>query len=140
MKTTLYLATLLLGFSACSGKKDDPTVTDPFLGHWQGETLRSVVYTPAGTVSTDQSTPAASQLDITPTTITFTSVTNGRTSTEVDTYTHNGELLTLTPPSGNPGKETVYARNLTPTNFTMEFNGQRVSGKTYYIQSLPYHR
>jgi hypothetical protein len=99
-----------------------------------------VQYDATGKLTSDKSTTAPSQLDITATTMTFTSVVNGKTSTEVDTYTRTGELLVVTPPSGNAGKETVYARGLTTNAFTMEFNGERLSGKSYYIQSIPYHR
>jgi hypothetical protein len=140
IKTTLYLATLLLGLSTCSGKKDDPTTTDPFLGHWQSETLRSVLYDVTGKPVSDTTTLEAAQLDITSTTITFTSVSNGRTSTTVQSYTRSGESLGLLPASGALYKRAIYVRNLTPASFTMEYNGPRVSSIAYYVQSQPYHR
>jgi hypothetical protein len=140
MNKLLPFLFLLAGLSGCGSKGSDPAPTpaDPFLGHWQAESLRSVTYDASGKQLTDQTTTISSQLDVTATTLTFTSVVNGKTSTEVDPYTRNGEALTVTVKI--PNGETYYARNLTASNFNFEFNGPRVSGKSYYIQTVPYRR
>lgn len=135
---SLALGVTLLG---CT-KKTDPVAptTDPLLGRWYSTSVRNVDYDASGKVTKDATTQQASQLDVTATTFTFTTTVNGRTSTETDAYTRSGELLTLTPPSGNTGGETVYTRGLTSSAFTLEFNGKRTAGQSYYVQSIPYTR
>jgi hypothetical protein len=141
MKKLLFAFGLSAALFGCGNKADDPAVaTDPFLGHWEGESLRSVTYDANGTVLTDKTTAAKNQLDVTATTLTFTSTDNtGKVSKEVAPYTRSGEALTVTPANGTGG-ETYFARALTPATFTFEFNGRRTAGKGYYIQTIPYHR
>jgi hypothetical protein len=140
MKQLLPFLFLLTSLSGCgsNGSSPDPTPPDPFLGHWQAESLRSIRYDATGKTNTDQTMTVTNQLDVTATTITFTSVVDGKTYTEADPYTRNGELLTIT--VKDPEGETYYARNLTTSTFTYEFNSPRVSGKPYYIHTTPYHR
>jgi hypothetical protein len=130
---------LLAGMSACSNKNSEPAPvpTDPFLGHWASESLRSFNYDATGTVAIDHTTTISSTLDVTATTLTFTTVVNGKTSTEVEPYTRNGELLTMTTKQQNG--ETYYARNLTASSFTYELN-RRLSGQPFYMQTIRYHR
>jgi hypothetical protein len=133
MKSLLLACGVALSLMGCGDKADDPTVApDPFLGRWKAETLRSVSYDASGKVLTDKTTTAPSQLDVSPTIISFSATDNSP-------YTRNGETLTVTPKNGTAG-ETYYARNLTKDSFTFEFNGPRTTGKGYYVQSIPYHR
>lgn len=138
MKTTLFALALVASLAGC-GKKTDPTPTpDPFLGHWVSETLRHVQYDASGKVTSDQTTPAVTQMDVTATTITITSTdANGSTSKEVDPYTRNGESIKLSPPNG-AGQETTFIRGLTAAGFTFEFDGAYTQGK--YVETIPYHR
>jgi hypothetical protein len=140
MKQLIPYLFLLATLSACGNKGSDPapTPTDPFLGHWQAESMHSVRYDATGKTLDDETKTVNSQLDVTATTITFTGVSNGQTYTEVDPYTRNGEALTITVQT--PEGETYYVRNLTTSTFTYEYNSARVSGKPYYTFTVPYHR
>jgi hypothetical protein len=140
MKTTLLLVGLSLSLLGCGSKGTDPApATDPFLGRWQADNFRSIVYEANGTVKSDQDQKQTTTLEVTPTTMTFTGVTQGGTpAKEVNEYVRTGELITY--PKATSSKETVYARNLTSTGFKLEFNGPKVAGKTYYIQSFTFHR
>jgi hypothetical protein len=100
--------------------------------------MHSVRYDATGKTLDDETKTVNSQLDVTATTITFTGVLNGQTYTEVDPYTRNGEVLTITVQT--PEGETYYARNLTTSTFTYEYNSARVSSKPYYTFTVPYHR
>lgn len=132
MKSSLLVFCLCSGLLGCGSKGGDPAPSDPFLGKWKSETLRSVSYDASGKVLTDKTTSAPSELDVTATTISFS-------ATDSSPYTRNGEALTVTPKNGTGG-ETYYARNLTSQSFTFEFNGPKVAGKGYYVQTIPYHR
>jgi hypothetical protein len=139
MKATHYLTVLTLLTSCSQAGSSTPTPTDPFLGHWAGESFRMINYDATGTVLTDQTTTISSQFDVTATTFTATTVTNGTTQTETARYIRNGESLTVT--SMNGAVSTTYSvRSLTNTGFMLEYNSPRPSGQPYYVQLIPYRR
>jgi hypothetical protein len=138
MKQLIPYLFLLATLSACGNKESDPTPTDPFLGHWQAESVHKVSYEATGKTAIDTTETVNHQIDVTATTMTFTGVLNGQTYTHVYPYSRSGEVLTITVPT--PEGETYYVRNLTTSTFTYEYNSVRVSGMPYYTFTVPYHR
>lgn len=138
MKSVLLAALLSLLLVDCHQKKEP--MPDLFLGHWASESARIINYDATGNVTADQTSRVPSQLDITPTTATFSApVPNGQTYVETDPYTRNGEVLLLISPIALPGT-TYYVRSLTSTAFTLEFDGPRLTGQTYYVNMVSFHR
>jgi hypothetical protein len=143
MKSFLY-SLLLVGTLASCSKNDDPAVAPApnlLLGHWKSGTLRHLEYDGYNRQTEDETTQVTSQLDVTATTLTLTTIQpDGKTSTEVDKYVRDGETITVTPTSGNSGGKTISIRGLTTTSFLFEFNSPHTDGKGYYVESTPFHR
>lgn len=139
MKHLLLVAGLLIGLATNCSKKEAPA-PDFFLGHWVAESVRRISYDAAGKITTDQTDHLPVQLDITMTTMTFTGPpTVGPSLIETGPYTRNGESLALTLVLSPPGT-TYYVRNLTSDAFILEYDGPRLAGQAYYVQTVPYHR
>jgi hypothetical protein len=138
MKHLLLLSLLVLGFASC--KKEEPEETDSFLGHWQSDTIDYTMTTPRGVVEKTFSTKYNQTLDVTATTITFTSVHTAGGPLPISssfTYTRNGEELKMT--SGVWPAAEIRVLSLTPTSFTHE-DKQIDQGGGYMITRIPYHR
>jgi hypothetical protein len=138
MKHILLLSLLALGVAGC--KKEEPERPDPFLGHWQADTIDYTMTTPRGVVEKTFSVKYSQTLDITATTIIFTYVpiAGGPLPTSSSfTYTRNDEELKMT--SGVWPTAEIRVLSLTPTSFTHE-DKQVNQGGGYIITRIPYHR
>jgi hypothetical protein len=137
MKQLLLLSLLVLGVAGC--KKDEPEAADPFLGHWQAETIDYTTTTPSGSVETTFSVDYRQTLDVTATTITFSYVPiiGGPLPTSSSfTYTRNGEELKMT--SGVWPTAEIRVLSLTPTSFIHQ--NKQIDQGSYIITRIPYHR
>ena len=132
----LSLASLLL-ISLTSCKKDDPKVSDPFLGHWESETYMYYVVDATGKVSTSSEVAHREQLDVTATTIQFTETISGQEYVSQMPYTRAGEVLTLDRASQADSKS--YVRLLTSDSFTLEKSLLGSTGNTI-VSKAPFHR
>lgn len=135
MKHLLLIVLLFAGVTGCS-KKADPA-PDPLLGHWQASTLEILSYDATGKLVDDHTFSKASQLDVTASTITTTQTVNGQIVVDTQTYTRNGEALTLARP---PAGFTCYCRKLSASSFTFEYNQNPIAGQPYTIQLVAYSR
>lgn len=140
MKHLLLSCLLLAGLAGCGKKSDDaaPAVADPLLGHWQAETNRSVWYYKDGSVNHDNTYNDAAQLDVTPTTITFTSVSKGVTYKEAYPYTRSGEMLTM--PTWPQAGARLSAKSLTASGWVFEEYVPHPNTGGWAIGTLPLHR
>jgi hypothetical protein len=138
MKYLLLLSLLVTSLTSC--KKEAPEVTDPFLGHWQSNTIDYTMTTPRGIIEKTFSVNYNQTLDITATTITFTGepiVGGPMIIPSSFTYTRNGEELKMT--SGVWPAAEIRVLSLTPTSFIHE-DKQVDQGGGYIITRIPYHR
>lgn len=109
---------LLTGLASCS--KKDPEPADPFLGHWQADTVRSVAYDADGRVTSDATESLRQDLDVTATTTTFTGYRPDGTPRTPSTqgYTRLGEDFVFA--GSSPVLVIYHVRSLTSTSFTLE--------------------
>jgi len=141
MKHLLLLGLLLTGLVGC--KKADTATADPFLGHWQADTQRSVAYDANGQVTSDVNGLERQDLDVTPTTLTFTGYQpNGTPRTpSAKGYTRAGEDLVLT--GSSPVLVIYHVRSLTATSFTLEsdyYSTLNPSSARTATSYMPFHR
>ena len=141
MKHLLLLGLLLSGLIGC--KKTAAPAADPFLGHWQADTQRSVAYDATGQVTSDVNGVERQDLDVTPTILTFTGYQpNGTPRTpSAKGYTRVGEDLVLA--GSSPVLVIYHVRSLTATSFTLEseyYSTLNPSSARTAISYIPFHR
>lgn len=142
MKTTILLCLLAAGLFGCGDKNgSDPTplAADPFLGHWQSDSNRSVWYFKDGSVNHDNTYTSVNTLDITSATMTF-SYTDSKGKQYVDSYAYsrNGEVLTI-PTWGEPGA-TLTAKSLSTAGFIFQEYVPHPNTGGWAIGTYPFHR
>lgn len=141
MKKLLPLALLLLaGLAGCSTKGPSPApapAVDLFLGHWQAENARYISYNSMGTANNEVVINQLATLEVTATTFTLVTVdAKGNAATESSPYTRHYEDITLQ--TSGVGQKKVYARGLSATNFTLEFNATATNNP--YVETFAFHR
>ena len=138
MKHLLLLCLLLTGLTGC--KKADPIAADPFLGHWQSDTIQAVYYDANGQVSSNINANLRQDLDVTATTLTFTNYqASGTPSTSG--YTRIGEDLVIA--GSKPVLVIYHVRSLTATRFTLEsdsYSTLNPSSARTATSYTPFHR
>jgi hypothetical protein len=141
MKHLLLLGLLLTGLVGC--KKNDTATADPFLGHWQSDMQRSVTYDANGQISSDVNGLERQDLDVTPTTITFTGYQPNWTprTPSVKGYTRVGEDLVFA--GSSPVLVIYHVRSLSATSFTLEsdyYSTLSPSSPRTATSYIPFHR
>ena len=140
MKHLLLLGLLLPGLAGC--KKAD-TTADPFLGHWQSDTQRSVAYDASGTITSDTNGALRQDADITASTITFTGYRPDGTARTPSTsgYTRIGEDFVFA--GSSPVLVIYHVRSLTATSFVLEsdyYSTLNPSSARTASSYIPFHR
>ena len=141
MKHLLFLGLLLTGFAGC--KKADTSAADPFLGHWQADTQRTVAYDASGQITSDTNGAGRQDADITAGTITFTGYRPDGTARAPSTggYTRIGEDLVFA--GSSPVLVIYHVRSLTATGFTLEsdyYSMLNPSSSRTASSYIPFHR
>jgi hypothetical protein len=137
MKYLVLLLASLSVMSLTSCKKNDPGVTDPFLGHWESETYTYYVVDATGKVTPGGEVAHREQMDVAATTIKFTEIISGQEYVSQLPYTRDGERLIIDRASQFATQS--YVRLLTSDSFTLEKSLLNSTGNTVATKT-PFHR
>lgn len=146
LATMKHLFTVcLLGVASClanCSKKNDPTSSDPLLGHWEAESMQQTSLTATGQIQRQVTTQQyKSVLDMKESSYERTTHPKSQNGVMVHfEYRRVGDTLKLTANSGI--YKNVIIRKLDASSLTIEEQGYATTSSTYidYVQQTYYHR